>query len=130
MAGPAVRPLTATELTKLQDKRDALTEEMAGQGLYFVKWTAAGLGVGVAATALLRLRGPKAYLPMLALGSVGTMADFAEAHRATNPLRQQLQVVSGAISRPNDTGARKAVVDMGVLPASAMDPPGGSMERR
>jgi len=113
-------PLSQRDLTALQDRKAELAEEMASTGLYFVKWTAAGLGLGVLATAVLRLRGGRAYVPMLALGSVGSIVDFAEAHRTTQPLREQMAIVGSAIDRPNDSAARGAAVEAGVLPSSAM----------
>ena len=118
------RPLTEEETDMLVQAQEDLSQEMASVGLYFFKWTAIGLGAGVAATMAVRLRGGMAYVPMLALGSLGSIADFALAHTATNPLRAKLKTVTLAIRDPASMPAREEAVRAGFLPESALETAG------
>jgi hypothetical protein len=116
-----LRRLRTEEIDKLTTTEAHLTEEMASVGMYFVKWTAAGVAAGVVCTLVLRLRGGKAYVPMLAGGSIGSIADFADGHKATNPLRSRLRVVATVLRQPTNIAARREAVATGELDASALE---------
>jgi hypothetical protein len=115
------RPLSETELEGLFEKQRSLEEKMAEEGLYFTKWTIVGLAAGVLTTAVFRLRKFSAYIPMMAMGSLGSIADFAEAHLATNAMRDELRVITQVVRAPDGIAARREAVERGFLPKDAMD---------
>jgi len=117
---PRLRPLTDGELDGLFEKQRALEESMAAEGLYFTKWTVVGLVAGVLTTVVFRLRKFRAYVPMMAFGSLGSIADFADAHLATNAMRDDLRVVSQVVRAPEGIAARREAVERGFLPADAV----------
>lgn len=71
---------------------------------------------------LLSLRGSSRFLPLVVLASAGSIADFAHAHQATMPQREELYAWDRLRHNPASFDLRLQAVRKGVLADDALAP--------
>ena len=66
---------------------------------FFLQWFVIGTLSSVPLTLLLKLKGPKKWLPFVTFASVGSIADYSIAWRDSWPLRKQLYDIDAELDR-------------------------------
>eukprot|EP01138_Halocafeteria_seosinensis_P012787 gb/GECG01013063.1/.p1 GENE.gb/GECG01013063.1/~~gb/GECG01013063.1/.p1 ORF type:complete len:132 (+),score=22.04 gb/GECG01013063.1/:1-396(+) len=82
--------IRATAARELMAQKKDLQERISALQFSYYKWFVIGTVSSVPLTLMMKLKGPKKWLPFVTFASIGSIADYATAWRDSWPLRKQL----------------------------------------
>jgi hypothetical protein len=117
-----VRLLSEEEMAALQARQERMSREVNEEMLSHYKWTALGVLASIPVPFIVGgMRGARKFYPLLALGSLGSMADLGEGWKATLPIRRESGSLEALLVAPNSLPLRREAVRKGWLAEDALE---------